>query len=269
MTDKIIIKKKNVNQPAKIAVLCCDAPHHFYLLDQLHQHFPLSGIVMESDKNQMDWLWKKKRYKLWLARFYHGKRRKLLGHSKHRKQFFPKTFDLNQSAIPTHYAFNINERATAAFLNQIKPDITIVCGTMYIGKRVRKAGNTVINLHGGVLPEYKGNQCVFFALHEQNFDKIGATIHLVTDVLDGGFMISIVKPNINSSDNDETLYAKSSKLCIEALIRLLHKYVDGEALVALKQPLSDKKTFSHRDRTPWVDLKHLIARWRGKHVLHS
>ena len=262
----INIQKKNPDTPVKLAILCCDSPQHFDLIERLHKEFEVQGVVMETDKNQMDWLWKKGRYKLWFYRRYHSIRRRWMGHSAHRKSFFPTTFDLETSGIPTHYAFNINERATAKFLKKIKPDITIVCGTMYVGKRARKAGNNIINLHGGVLPEYKGNQCIFFALHEKAYDKIGATIHLVTEVLDGGSVISIVKPQITPNDNDETLYAKSIKLCILKLIDLLKTYDSGESLTAHSQPPSKKKTFSHKDRTPWVELKHAIDRWSGKSI---
>ncbi|MFK7949090.1 MAG: formyltransferase family protein [Saprospiraceae bacterium] len=264
--SEIIIEKNNPESPTKIAVLCCDGANHFYLLEQLSQHFSIAAVVMETDENQLKWLWKKKRYSLWFSRLYHQKRRQLMGHSAHRKRFFPKSFNLAESNIPTYYPFNINERGVSKFLKTIEPDITIVCGTMFVGKRTRKASNTIINIHGGVLPEYKGNQCIFFALHEKNFDKIGSTLHLVTEVLDGGSVISVVKPEIVAGDNDETLYAKSTKLCIEELVRLLHLYEKGEKLIAKSQPINDKKTFSHRDRTPWVELKHTFDRWQGKHI---
>lgn len=255
-----IIKKEDTKRAARVAIMCCDDPHHFYLIQQLQQNFQVVGVVMEPNKNQMNWLWKKKRYKLWMYRKYHSKRRRWMGHSAHRKQFFEMDFDLQKITIPVQNVYNINDRATATFLNEIKPDITIVCGTMFVGKRAREAGQTIINLHGGVLPEYKGNQCIFFALYEKNYEKVGATIHLVTEELDGGAIIEIVQPEIMQGDNDETLYAKSLKLCVDQLKKLLHEYENGKDIIAVSQPLSNKKTFSHKDRTPWVELKYYWSR---------
>ena len=260
MTETIIKKEKS-QRDARIAIMCCDDPHHFYLINQLKQHFNIAGIVLEPNRNQMAWLWKKKRYQLWLYRRYHSWRRRIIGHSKHRKAFFPVEFNIKELDIPVQEVFNINDKASAHFLNKIEPDITIVCGTMYVGRRARKAGNVIINLHGGVLPDYKGNQCIFFALYEKNYDKIGATIHLVSEQLDGGSIIEIIRPEIESKDNDETLYAKSLKLCVDALVQLLQKYDQGYSIIAKVQEPSNKKTYSHRHRTPLVEIRHYLNRF--------
>ena len=115
-----------------------------------------------------------------------------------------------------------------------------------------------INLHGGVLPAYKGNQCIFFAMYEKNYDKVGATIHLVTGKLDGGSIIKVVRPTMTPEDNDETMYAKSLKLCIEELVEMLQSYERGEEIIAKMQGSSTKKTFSHKDRTPWVEIQYAL-----------
>ena len=261
MSDTFL-KKENVAQPARIAVLCCDAPLHFYLISQLQQHFQLCGVVIESDQNQMDWLWKKRRYKLWLARKYHGIRRRWMGGRAFMKKFFRTDFDMQSLSVPVKQAFNINDQETVGFLNDIQPDITIVCGTMFIGKRVRTAGNSLINLHGGVLPDYKGNQCIFFAFYQGNYDKIGATIHLVTGELDGGGIIDVIKPAIHPDDNDESLYAKALKGCIAELIDVLQRYDAGESIAIQTQPAGNEKVWSHRDRTIMVEIRHHLNRRR-------
>ncbi|MEL6536652.1 MAG: formyl transferase [Bacteroidota bacterium] len=255
-------QKEDAKLPMSLAVICSDAPHQLHLVEQLAKHFPIKSVLVESDQDQMDFLWRRKRYSLWMYRKYHSKRRQLNGHSAHRRQFFETSWQLSDGDFPVHYVSNVNHEDTVAHLKAIQPDITVVCGTMFIGKKVRTAGNTVINLHGGVLPEYKGNQCVFFALYDQAYDKVGATLHLINGELDGGPLISVVKPEIVPEDNDETLYAKSLQLCVAALVETLKRYDAGEQVPLYKQAPSTKPVYSHRDRTPWVELKYALRRKR-------
>ena len=265
--DNFFIRKSSKEEPLKIAVLCCDDPNNFYLIHQLQQHFKIVGLIIETSNNQMNWLKMKKRYKLWLYRFYHGKRRRLSGDSAFRKQFFSAELDFENMDFPIEYPLNINDKSNATFLKKMKPDLTVCCGTMYIGKRLTAASNCLINLHGGILPEYKGNQCTFFALYEKNYDKVGMTMHLVSAKLDGGDMIAQVKPEVLPTDNDEMLYCKTFKLCVEKLLSIIKRFENGEKIILIKQEESDKKTFSHCDRTPLVEMKWFFDRWKQQKAI--
>ena len=93
------------------------------------------------------------------------------------------------------------------------------------------------------------------------------TLHLVAAKLDGGDMIAQVKPEILPTDNDEMLYCKTFKLCVEKLLSIIKRFENGEKIILIKQEESDKKTFSHCDRTPFAELKYQWSRWRQKRVL--
>ena len=38
------------------------------------------------------------------------------------------------------------------------------------------------NIHMGVSPFYRGSSCNFWALHDENFQYVGATVHLLSKV---------------------------------------------------------------------------------------
>lgn len=254
--DHLIIQKEDKERPTRLVIMCCDDPHHLFLIEQLTKQFEVSGIIIETNEAQMNRLYERKKYKLWAYRKYHSQRRKLQGHSKIRNSYFNSSFSLDNLSIPILYPPHINSKATVDFLEELGPDLTICAGTMFIGKKVRVASNNLINLHGGILPEYKGNQCIFFALHEKQFDKVGGTLHLVTAHLDGGPVIDHVKPAILANDNDETLYCKTFQLSVEKLLGLIKTFNQGDQIKAHFQERISKKTYSHCDRTPWVEFKH-------------
>ena len=52
----------------------------------------------------------------------------------------------------------------------------------------------------GFSPYYRGTDCNFWALYDGNFDKVGATIHLLSSKLDGGKIIEHAYPNKKYKD---------------------------------------------------------------------
>jgi methionyl-tRNA formyltransferase len=62
-------------------------------------------------------------------------------------------------------------------VEQWQPELTIVSGTEYIGRKLIDRAGLMINLNTGHLPEYKGNHCIFFALYDGAVDKVAATLH--------------------------------------------------------------------------------------------
>ncbi|BDD05666.1 formyl transferase [Aureibacter tunicatorum] len=258
--DKLEINKQD-GDLLKIAVLCGDSAQHAYLIEQLSQYFSIVGVVIETDNAQMKKLWGKKRYRLWLYRHYHSIKRKWNGDALARRKFFQES-NLSKASteeIPTLMPECVNAPIVATTLREWQADIIISSGVMFIGKKVRNASAPIINLHTGVLPYYKGNQCIFFAMYNNEFDKIGTTLHLVTDKLDGGDVISIAKPEVLANDNDEALYAKSAKSGISRLIEVLN-VLNSQGQIELSKQDDAGKMYSHMDRTPWVDMKYYFKK---------
>lgn len=254
----VVIRKEEVAKKLSLVVLTCDDPHHFYLLEQLSNHFLLEGIVIETNDAQMERLLERKKYRLWIYRKYHSHRRKWMGHAGIRRNFFRLERPADLGNVPVLYPAHINARSVSAFLEKHQPDLTICAGTMFIGKKVRAASRYLINIHGGILPEYKGNQCIFFAFYEKQYSKIGATLHLINGQLDGGPVISRIPIEVEPDDNDESLYCKAFLRSTEQLIELIQAFDRGESIHAYQQEPSNKTTYSHMDRTPWVEFRHWL-----------
>lgn len=114
-----------------------------------------------------------------------------------------------------------------AYLEDVRPDVTVVCGTTYLRSATIAAGGLMINIHGGFLPHYKGNHCVFFAFLRKDYQRIGASLHLVAGKLDGGELLEVVRPEIRPQDNDQHLYDRSVQLAIDRLVEILTVFETG------------------------------------------
>jgi methionyl-tRNA formyltransferase len=75
--------------------------------------------------------------------------------------------------------------------NFLKSDLYIVLGSSYIkGELVNfLIKKKAINIHAGVTPFYRGSDCNFWALFDNNPHLVGSTIHLLSKGLDDGSVL--------------------------------------------------------------------------------
>lgn len=97
-----------------------------------------------------------------------------------------------------------------------------------------------INLHGSILPSYRGASPIHQALLN-NDKKTGVTAQFIVKKMDAGDILHIKEIDIEEEDNYESLsekIANASALCIEELIE---KYKNGE----VKQKPQDEMKISY------------------------
>lgn len=248
-----------------IIALCTDHPHQLYLVTELDRRFGLTGVVLERNKAQIRRLWQRRCYRTWIYRRYHAIRCVLTGRSSYRQEYFlsqiPSVKEWPEMTLEVDW---INGNASREAIARWRPEITIVCGTGIIAPTTLSKTGITINIHGGCLPEYRGNHCIFFAFYERRFDQIGGTLHLVTSELDGGPILAVVRPPIYPHDNDETLYCRAIYATMARLFELIQDLNDGRQLSSDPQLVSGR-VFRHQDRKPYLDVALWFRRRLGLH----
>jgi methionyl-tRNA formyltransferase len=250
--------------PLRLAVLCSDEPHNDYLVDLLHSHFLLQAVVVEPGHSQIRRLWQRQRYVDFTFAYYHHWRRRLTGLAAYRRNYFKTRPTRSERPMPVRLVVdNINDHKVETLLSSVRPDITVVISTSILGRRLLAAcGPQVVNVHGGYLPHYKGNHCFFFALYNEDFARVGSTIHFVDAGVDTGPIIETVSPDLRPHDNAETLYCRSQHLAIHRLEQWLSYHQEGHELPRIPQPAEGRQYFT-RTRGPLHDLAFLLRRRLG------
>ena len=89
----------------------------------------------------------------------------------------------------------------------LKSDAYVVFGSSYIkGELVDfLVEQRAINIHAGVSPYYRGTDCNFWALYDDNPHLVGTTIHLLSKGLDSGPMLYHAMSNIKTSPFEYTM----------------------------------------------------------------
>ena len=75
--------------------------------------------------------------------------------------------------------------------NFLKSDIYLVYGSSYIKGELIDflVEQKAVNIHMGISPYYRGTDCNFWALYDNNPHLVGATIHILSKGLDSGPML--------------------------------------------------------------------------------
>ena len=83
----------------------------------------------------------------------------------------------------------------------LKSDIYVVFGSSYIkGELVDfLVKQKSINIHAGISPYYRGTDCNFWALYDNNPHLVGSTIHLLSKGLDSGPILYHAMSNLKTN----------------------------------------------------------------------
>ena len=111
-----------------------------------------------------------------------------------------------------HQGFSSREtfdQALMARIDSYRPDLVVLAGFMRIltPQLVRHYHGRMLNIHPSLLPKYKGLHTHQRAL-EAGDSEHGATIHFVTEELDGGPLVVQGRVTVQPGDTAETLAAR-------------------------------------------------------------
>ncbi|MEU7553078.1 formyltransferase family protein [Streptomyces sp. NPDC044571] len=252
----------------RVLLLTSNDPQHAWLRRLLADRLDLVMTVVEPGAAQKRRLRDKGRHSDLAYRVYQGWRQRLTGRARWRRAYFARLSEgLPEAGSPLHRVDSVNSAETRRLVAEAAPDLTVVCGTSVLGRRLIEATpGMMVNIHGGWLPEYKGNHAVYFAYRAQDWERIGASLHLVTPTLDAGPLLDRVTPGFLPGDTDERLYSRSVHHAALRLVELALVLEEGRSLTV--RPQEDKgTTYRHRDRRPLPELLLVLRRAVGAHRL--
>lgn len=252
----------------KIIIFSKNNPYQIFLINKIiEEGFILEGVFFQG-KGSL-----KKRYKRikkksgssFLMPFYFLKKRynfirinKIIYpySKKYKEDVYNKLFgnrwrkiNLNKERIFYHKKFRFSQYLSK--IKEINPDVIIVHGGGIVPNKIITCANDyAINLHWGLSPYYRGSYCTAWCVLNNEVNKIAVTIHSLTDIIDGGPIYMIKRPQIKKNDNIFTIEMKLTKVGTEIIIELLRRIENGEKLVEEEQDLSKGKFYWVKEFNP-------------------
>jgi len=151
---------------------------------------------------------------------------------------------------------NYNDKSTIEIIKNFQPDLIAVFGTPIIANAILEIPKYgAINLHGGISPEYKGGNTIFWALYNNDLKKVGATIHYMVEKVDSGKVLSKIYPDLNEKDDEFTASAKTFKYATEEFINII-KWIQTHGRKVEGEEQNSKGTlYLAKDRTLLKEIK--------------
>lgn len=214
-----------------ILILCGRSPRHLYVANRLCKASKPLAIVQETGTK---WTFKKvlkflrpdnflRKIWRWLR-----DRKRYTGGGESRFFFGDDIPVLDREDLVVEVP-HINHPDIVKLADKLKPDVIAVFGTSLIhGPLLEKGKYGVINLHGGLSPEYRGADCTFWALHNGEPEKVGCTLHFIDNGIDTGNLIAHVCPDVKNGDDELTLFWRAVQVSADAYAELLDKLESGE-----------------------------------------
>ncbi len=220
-----------------MVVLTSRGPRHSFFCRELAQHFKLDGIVVDDRYHPLDRIVSfLKNCGLNPVRILKklSQKRKLSVFEKRDSLIEDRAFPVNgpsfPEGVPLLMSPDPNSLDATRWIRDRKPDVIAVFGTRLIKDHVLSIARLgALNLHTGLSPFYRGGQCTFWCLYEEDLEHVGVTVHHLSSKIDGGDIVYTSKPEIDEQDTVRSIECKLVWLGSRDMIRAIGEIAGGNA----------------------------------------
>lgn len=144
-------------------------------------------------------------------------------------------FDLESMRLPGYFVRDHNSPLSVDLIRSFQADLLVNGGVRRILRRplLETPRIGVINSHPGILPKYRGCECVEWAIY--NDDPVGATCHFMNTEIDAGPVVLSERMPIRRGEPYEAVRARIITHCADVLARGIVR-IRNEALSPARMP---------------------------------
>ena len=139
---------------------------------------------------------------------------------------------------PQYQVKTINDSNAVKKLKRIQPDVIAVYGASILRKRViRIPKYGVLNLHNGILPQYRGPKSEFWALYNNEPHMVGSTVHYIDEKIDTGDIVMQATVMPKPGEDERVLRCRTTQSGVEMMIKAIEQIGNG-TITAIPQDSS-------------------------------
>ena len=217
----------------RLLVLCGRSARHLYVANALCRAGEVVAIVQETggDWTRGKTLKKLRPANLWRKAWRWLRDRRRYTGNPEAKFFFPDAAARLDHPERVREVPHINHPDVLTLARELQPDLICVFGTSLIrGELLKEGRHGIVNLHGGLSPEYRGADCTFWALYNNEPDRVGCTLHYIDAGIDTGRLIAHISPEVGADDTELVLFWRAVQDSAEVYAEAVERIARGEAL---------------------------------------
>ena len=124
-------------------------------------------------------------------------------------------------ALPECDVATANAPEAREFIGSLHPEIIVVHATGLLKPDTFQLAPLAVNLHCGILPEYRGHDTLFWALAKGDEDHLGSTIHVIDTGADTGAVLRHCLVRREPGDTDITIWIRAFVAGVDGLLAIL------------------------------------------------
>ena len=130
---------------------------------------------------------------------------------------------------PLHTVRSLNAPESRELIASLAPDVFVVHATGILSpKTYELAAKLALNIHCGVLPEYRGHASTFWALWNRDVRNVGVSVHEIAKIVDTGRVLRLGRVDIRPDDTDITAWLRAVKAGVDLTIDVVERLARGE-----------------------------------------
>jgi methionyl-tRNA formyltransferase len=248
----------------KFVLLTRDGLEHCYVANRLASECALHAIIVDQGKPtsrpaRLRLLLKRYTWRQLCSRLVGRVLSVVLMDSRRRKEEMFRVLGrakcerhLHESLL--HCVHGINSDESCRLIEGLKPDVILVYGTSVVGDRVLSlAGKNALNMHTGIAPQYRGADCAFWPLYNNEPGLVGATIHQCTNRIDGGMIYRTAPAPLDADDSLFSVFARSVKVGADLYVDAVRNLADG-TLHGTAQELDKGREYKAAMKSWWKEM---------------
>lgn len=204
----------------RIILLTGQGLEHIYVANRLAAYVPLNGVVVDQGRYFDTIIRVNKSFRKYTLYELASRTKAALARLLWRdgyigKQSMVRTFgpeNCREFSRPNllRHINGINTQDGLQVISALKPDLLLIYGTRLVGSRVLSLARSIaLNMHTGLAPCYRGADCAFWPIYNQELHMIGATVHECTNVIDGGRIFGRARAILHPDDDVFSVFARS------------------------------------------------------------
>jgi methionyl-tRNA formyltransferase len=261
----------------RLLVIVSTDPSDLFFANQLSRRFKLAGIVLEHQRDVPDRRprWKKVLSLLDQPGELFDRVRGLFSRIWKRNiesrlyQELPADFgedgkrlnsEVDCPVLRIEGTGKLNGRESVDWIRALDPELIVVCGAALLHEPILELSRLgALNLHGGLSQFYRGLFTTDWAIHNQEPEYVGATVHFIAQGIDDGGIVFQGRPFLGVDDHPNRCYEKVVRLGVDMMSAAISAIDRGELHVP--QVPSKGRLYCQRNFTMAVK-RRLWRHWR-------
>ena len=158
-------------------------------------------------------------------------------------------------------ADDANDIEAVEALRAAEPDVVLVLGTAILtGDTLRAAHGHVLNIHGGIVPQYRNVHSEFWAVMRDDVDHIGVSVLHLDEGIDSGAVAVQRRLEVEPGEPFFALRYRNTQLALDAALEALALTASGKLPAS---PQSGSQAGFHRTPGAAAILRFLLKTRRG------